>query len=236
MGNSDSTLHIEDELSVKEDLFEALLGAIALDSNWDQEAMQSAVEIMLNPEWYFERGEEKNYVSLVHEWCMKKYKEVPWYYYDKTSMEESWYTRFDGPHTHAKPGDRFYCLLKLGDQVLKGYGKSKTEARKDVCERAYSIIKTEQTQSTIKDEIENPNELEAINQLEILARRGYFSVPTYEFKEEHDPNGNPVWHCICRIEEFKNQKQLGVKSSKSSAKKEAAFKMLLYVLENYQEN
>lgn len=236
MGNSDTMLHMEDEASVKEDLFEAILGAIAIDSEWNQEALQSAIEIMLNPDLYLSKGEEKNYVSLVQEWCTKKYKEVPWYYYDKTDMESSWLNVFNGPQTHAKPGDCFYCILKLGEKMFKGYGKSKSDARKDVCELAYSIIKSNGEQLSIKDEIESPNEFDAINQLEILARRGYFSIPTYEFREEKGASGNPIWLCICRIAEFKNEERVGVKSSKTNAKKEAAYQMLLYVLDNYKED
>ena len=40
MGKGDVEKNIQDSLSVKEDLFEAILGAIALDSNWDIEALQ----------------------------------------------------------------------------------------------------------------------------------------------------------------------------------------------------
>ena len=69
----------------------------------------------------------------------------------------------------------------------------------------------------------------AINQLEILARRGYFAIPTYEYKQEYDNNGNPIWTCECHIMEvdlvFDDES-----SSKIDAKKSAAFKMLKYVL------
>ena len=50
---------------------------------------------------------------------------------------------------------------------------------------------------SIRDEIENPNHNDAINQLEILARRGYFSIPTYDY----DKDGNPIWRCECHIKE-----------------------------------
>ena len=53
---------------------------------------------------------------------------------------------------------------------------------------------------TIRDEIENPNHDEAISQLEILARRGYFPLPEYDFQEDHDSDGNPIWNCKCIIE------------------------------------
>ncbi|MDE6701549.1 MAG: hypothetical protein K2K10_11160, partial [Acetatifactor sp.] len=82
---------------------------------------------------------------------------------------------------------------------------------------------------SIQDEIQNPNKNEAINQLEILARRGYFSVPAYKFEQDYDSNGNPIWKCQCHIKEI--EKNFWSKaSSKKQAKKNAAFGMLKYVL------
>ncbi len=42
----------------------------------------------------------------------------------------------------------------------------------------------------------------SIGRLEILARRGYLSIPTYDFEQEYDDNGNLVWKCECHIEEY----------------------------------
>ena len=80
---------------------------------------------------------------------------------------------------------------------------------------------------SIRDEIENPNRDDAINQLETLARRGYFSIPIYEFKEIYDNNGNPIWNCECRIAE-EDYYFDGTSSSKKEAKKDSAFRMLFY--------
>ena len=82
----------------------------------------------------------------------------------------------------------------------------------------------------MKDEIPNPNKAEAINQLEILARRGYFSIPTYHFCQEYDKNGNSVWGCECCIDE-EARRLFAKSSSKREAKKSSAFRMLKYILE-----
>ncbi len=127
---------------------------------------------------------------------------------------------------------KFTCQLKLADDIVlfEAYGKSKNEARKAVCELAYNYLKEEGQLFSIKDEIDIPNLEDSINQLEILARRGYFTIPTYEFEENHDDNGNPVWTVSCRITE-KEKVFSAVDSSKKMAKKKAAFMMLNYVLE-----
>lgn len=83
---------------------------------------------------------------------------------------------------------------------------------------------------TIRDEIDEPAKEAAINQLEILARRGYFSIPTYEFTESYDADGNPIWSCECSIAEYEERCSAN-SSSKKDAKKSAALKMLIRVLE-----
>ena len=83
---------------------------------------------------------------------------------------------------------------------------------------------------SIRDEIENPSFNDSIGQLEILARRGYFSIPQYDFKETHDEGGNPIWDCKCFIKE-KDTVTNGRSSSKKDAKKQAAYDMLTFVLE-----
>ena len=47
MGKGDKKNYVQEDMHVKEDLFEAILGAVAIDSNWDMKAMQdlSLIEI-----------------------------------------------------------------------------------------------------------------------------------------------------------------------------------------------
>lgn len=77
MGKGDERNHIEQEDSVKEDLFEAIIGAVALDSKWDWKEIQSVVEYMLQPKEYLSEDEEDNYVELIQEWSLKRYGELP---------------------------------------------------------------------------------------------------------------------------------------------------------------
>ena len=241
MGQSDYNQNVQNEDSVQEDLFEAILGAIAIDSNWDMQTLQEAVEIMLNPDENFE-GEE-NYVEMVQEWMLRDSGSIPLYHFEKVNSS-TWYFPFDGVsqsfNVFGSPEERelmqstHCCLLKIRDNLPKfrGFGRSKNQARKNVCKLAYEYLKKNDYLFTIEDEIDEPSKDQAINQLEILARRGYFPVPTYDFSEEYDYNGNPVWQSKCMIEgESKVYKAKS--SSKKEAKKQAAYKMLKYVLENY---
>ena len=87
---------------------------------------------------------------------------------------------------------------------------------------------------SIKDEIDEPDEQLAINQLEILARRDYFELPEYKYTETHDKNGNPIWQVTCMIDDV-DKVFNAIDSSKKKAKKKAALKMLNYVLEYFDE-
>ena len=239
MSDGDWNNEVYNSASVKEDLFEAIIGAVTIDSNWNFEDVRTVVETMLNPEYYFEEGQDDNYVELIQEWALKKKGEVPLYHFEKGDYVSTWYFPFDGvsqrfntiPLPNYIDRIKFRCLLNLGENlpIFRGFGASKSEARMTVCELAYQYLEEHDLLFGIQDEIENPNKNEAINQLETLARRGYFSLPEYKFDQSYDNNGNPVWVCTCSIEEYERPSK-AKSSSKKEAKKSAAFKMLKYVL------
>lgn len=232
MGNSDIQNNINQEMSVKEDLFEAIIGAVALDSNWDMAELQEVVQIMLDPDSYLKDDTEDNYVELIQEWTLKRYGMVPWYHFEKAS-QAIWCSHFDGISSayNGNPELKHTCLLKLGElnTIFRSFGISKNEARKAVCELAYKELERKDLLFSIRDEIPNPNIADAISQLEILARRGYFSIPLYDFIQEYDNNGNPVWQCTCHIKEI-TKHFFAKSSSKKYAKKQAAYQMLKYTL------
>lgn len=236
MGKSDIRNNVNDEPSVKEDLFEAILGAVSVDSDWNLKEIQSAVEVMLEPDTFLLDDSETNYVRLIQEWEMQMNGVLPWYKYKEASYTSTWYIPFDGisqsiPYNYDYSKLRFHCELKLLDKmpIFRGFGSSKSEARMAVCKLAYEYLEKNNMLFSIQDEIDNPNKADAINQLEILARRGYFSIPTYNFEQQYDNNGNPIWICECHIQEYDTYYN-AKSSSKKDAKKTAAFKMLEYVL------
>ncbi len=234
-GNGD---HSSTEPSVKEDLFEAIIGAVAIDSSWDMSELENVVEIMLEPDIILANNTQDNYVAYIQKWALRKYNQTPLYYFEKGSYTSTWYYGFKGISQQyndlSKINDlKFHCLMKLGEDlpIFRGFGISKQEARRNVCELAYKELEKRGLLLSISDEIKNPNKDDAINQLEILARRNYFSIPTYNYKQSFDKNGNPVWLCECHIAE-KSTYYHATASSKKNAKKAAAYKMLKYVLSN----
>lgn len=240
MGKGDIEQNMAEQPSVKEDLFEAILGAVALDSNYDYDRIQNVVEIMLRPDSIVDNGEEADYVRLIYEWD-ESFGCIPYFRYKDQGY--SLYTPSD-PNvievipqgTYELNNANYSCEMSIRNDLhrFKAYGLSRNDARKKACKRAYEYLVEHDLLFKIRDEIDEPTAEMAINQLEILARRGYFSIPKYEFIETHDADGNPIWNVKCRIEEFDASFETE-SSSKKKAKKEVAFEMLQYVLDNYEE-
>lgn len=234
LGRSDEENNVRDNDAVREDLFEAILGAVALDSAWSIEQMQKAVEVMLCPGAVLS---DENSVADVTQWTINKYGCVPKFYYGGVSLM---YSRTEKTicdrDSMQYPPSRNHCYMKLGEYQYLFYaeGKSLGEARDNACRCAYRYLKKNDLLNPIQYEIEEPSESMAINQLETLSRRGYFDLPEYKYTESHDKNGNPKWQVTCMIDDL-DKVFNATSTSKKTAKKKAAFKMLNYILGNYDE-
>lgn len=216
MGKGDLLNKIGNQKSVKEDLFEAIIGAVAIDSNWNIYDIEFCVETMLNTDLILENA-NNDYTSLINDWHYKKYNSEPNFEYNNTFT------------------DMFECYLLIENKKFCGQGSSKKDARADLCKSLYRFLYNNNLLFDISTEIDNPNIDDAINQLEILARRGYFAIPTYEFEQSYDDDGKSIWECTCYI--AKQEKTFSSKSSsKKIAKKSVAFKMLNFILNNYPNN
>lgn len=257
MSKGDLKNNIDKKTSVKEDLFEAIIGAVTLDTLWDFDEIQDVVGVMLRPELILDADDtDDNYIKLIQDWELKHYndlpkflykergrnesirvgKQSPYWIYGSSTLESVYYKETGYTYPYGNENLRYECKMKLSDDLPEfgAYGESKSDARRKVCECAYKYLEEEDLLWTIKDEIENPNKAEAISQLEILARRGYFSMPEYEYIEQHDENGNPIWNVECHIEEV-DRYYYDEATSKKAAKKGAAYGMLMYVLEGDDE-
>lgn len=213
MGKGDIQQHKENEDSVKEDLFEAILGAIAIDSGWDPDQLENSVNFMLNLDHYLDNGltEEDDYVGLIQQWNQKENGEIPEYQFEEL---------YNG-------GFKAYPTLDTprGSMQYWAEGDSKSEARSNVAEYAYKDLEENDELFTIMDEL--PEELtldNAINTLQELAQKGYISMPEYYQQEDqvYDSNGNPRWSCTCTIGSHALE-ETAYATSKKAAKKYAAY-------------
>ena len=222
MGKSDEDQNVGEKESAQEDLFEAIIGAVALDSNWNIENLENVVDLMLDPEFYLENGfnDEENYVELTQQWYQKKHHEIPVYSFRST-----------GGFPYCGKYGKYVC--ELGSPMGVGFwdvGDTKSEARMKVAKQAYEYLEENNLLFTWTDEVGEPEFDRAINQLQELYQKGYIGEPWYDFSESYDDDGNPVWHCECGVdgEECYFEDDF---TSKKYGKKSVAYDMLCYILD-----
>lgn len=254
MSKGDLEKDVQYSQSAMEDLFEAIIGAVALDSNWNLDKLQNVIENMLDFE-SFESDEDLNYNELLQNWSLKKHKTLPDVSFPPLDRYENPQSPFLSRRDICakwtdKKTDAYgmeyidiaevkKCVIRLTgiDYTFIGYGYSNKNARKAASKVAYEYLEKNNLLFSIYDEIDEKhiNEFEAINQLETLSRRGYFQIPYYSFEQSFDGNGNPVWICTCSVEGYDKQFS-SESSSKKDAKKTAAFEMLKFILQKPQNN
>lgn len=222
MGKSDIDQRVFEQESVQEDLFEAIIGAVAIDSGWDLNALAVVVDLMLDPIYYLENGfdEKTNYVELLQQWYQKKYHRIPVYYYRNT-----W-----GFPDMGRYGT-YVCELGLYP-IERGFSvvrDTKSEARMAVAEQAYRYLEENGLLYTWIDEIGEPSIDRAVNQLQELYQKGHIGEPWYEFVETHNDDGNPVWECQCHVDGWKRW-HYDYFTSKKHGKKAMAYDMLCDIL------
>ena len=217
MGKGDIHNNAQESLSVKEDLFEAIVGAVAVDSNFDRGSIDTVCTTLLG---YIDFDDD--YVELVKDWCKKNHFSEPQYSIDVWKTED----------------DLFVCTASIRHPLTyehikrEGKGKTKELAKMDAAETLYY----EHCEITdMRSAVGKPERERAISQLHELAQKGFFDEPEYTYEEEYDGNGLTVWRCDCNIRNYDEHYQAKA-SSKKEAKRDAAYSELLYILDLEEES
>lgn len=132
MGEGDSKLSICNERSVQEDLFESIIGAIYIDSDFDMHAVINSVELMLDLSVYLAapKAPMQSYKNVLQEWCAdkKRRKEPPIY----KKVDES------GPD-HNK---LYTCVCIIDGEIMgEGVGRNLKIAESAAAEMALKKLK-----------------------------------------------------------------------------------------------
>ena len=158
MGKGDIRNNVQDDDSVKEDLFEAIVGAVTMDLDW--------------------KHVDKNGIGR---WDIEKLKKV------------------------------VSKMLNLKETLPQ-------------------IIEDLQEDYSFEDEVGEPDESRAINQLNELYQKGLISEPIYDYEQDYDDDdGTPIWRCYCRIKG--DNKTSYWTNSKKDAKRDASYRMLCYLMD-----
>ena len=226
MSNGDELQNVENGQKAREDLFEAVFGAVALDCGWNFGILSDVAERMLLLGEKLDNGFGKeNAVGDLQTVMQRKFHLMPEYTYRETK-------------------NGFSCTVRLFDDtvgivwscptVFSGIGKSKKEAAVEAASEALEWLRRcSAVEKRIRDLVGNPTEERAVNQLQELWQKKYeiggkpIGKPVYVIvAAETDPvTGNATWQCACSIE-GRDMEETIVADTKAEAKQFAAFCML----------
>ncbi len=232
MGQGDINQKRQNDTSVKEDLFEAIIGAVAIDSDWDIDEITEVVKNMIDFDAYFNNDFEnsQNYVGLVQEWFQENEQKLPRYQYlnaDERTGGEPYYTHENGKGLHK-------CQLVFDREYFNGYGDNNSEAREKCAELFYDWLdENGYIVDPITEAVGEPDEVEAIRQLNELYQKNLISKPIYTFKEGKDKYGQIEWRCECFVEE-NDGSFYNYASSKKEAQRMSAYEALLDLMGLYE--
>ena len=213
LGKGDKNSHAENQPSVKEDLFEAILGSVALDTNWDFTELERTVEKMIDIRTILasDTTDLADHIGLVHQWNQKTF-----------GLPAKFHITQDGTEFTSS----LTLETKAGTQTFTGSGANKKEASEHAAKAAYAWLKEHDFLAGEHDIVtkETLTLENAVNRIQELAQKGFCSEPDYAFKEG-TLSGAVAWNCTCTIESW-NLTETAAAKSKKDAKKAAAYSIL----------
>lgn len=217
MGEGDRKLGIEREMSVMEDLFESIVGAVYIDSGMNIGAVIRTVSVMLDVKKYIgsstrdKKTTIQSYKNALQEWCADKKRRLPPPVY-KTVGES-------GPD-HKKIYER---ACYIGDRLYAvGRGKNQKLADSDAAEKTLAIL-TEEAQP--KPKMPDP---EAERKLKEYSRSQHITSPTFRDLGEAE-NSTPQRRQYSVMCLFSGVETTATAEDKSLARCAAAEKALILV-------
>lgn len=221
MGRSDILGNVHNQDSVKEDLLEAIIGAVAVDSGWNMNVLEKLVNKLIDFDVLLENGGtyEEDYECILKEWFEQKGRTL------KFEKEIS-------ICKNLKFGISVCLGMDMLNQKVYGYGATERGARIMAAKRAVKLIgQTNNRSAAIINAVGEPNLERAVNQLQELHQKKLIPEPKYTFKKcGVTQSGNPGWECSCTIEGLVDDSGGYVCTSKGEAKKYQAFETLNYLI------
>lgn len=198
--------------SSREDMMEALIGAVTVDCNWNWDVIAGVVDRLIcvqidKPDLFL----KASYYEIFNAWHQRRFGTMPEYELHGYRERFDCTLRFRVPANDKGIAER---------QRVDVYSSTRSEAREQAAWDAYRFVRNNGLWINLKDFGLTPDKENSINQLQELYQKKYLEqLPEYEFEEqEHDE-----WYCMCRCCGICGTGQAG---SKVKAKKEAAYMAL----------
>lgn len=205
--------------SAQEDMMEALIGAVAIDTNWNMDELERLVDRLIDLQVdCADSFLGKSYYDILNAWHQRNFEELPRYEADGMNGKYHAVLRFKVPKNDK--GIR-------REQLITGVGESRSRAREDAARNAYFFICNHHLWSNLKKCGIIPNLQNAIGQLQELYQKKYIQeLPRYSFSQGLLDDS---WCCDCYFDSFHTY---GSGTSKVKAKKEAAYMGLVRLFES----
>ena len=211
--------------STREDMMEALIGAVAVDTNWNWRLLEDVVDRLVNIQLSNpDKLLRPSSYDTLNSWHQKQFGYMPEYevyrdYRDKAERIECYYgvLRYSVPTNNKgiREAQRIECEGAI----------SRSAARESLAKQAISFIQNSGLWMNLADVGVEPDLDKSINQLQEMFQKKYVSEPVYTFKE----GVNDQWLCECICGEFIGT---GVAESKVKAKKKAAYTVLVWIMDS----
>lgn len=235
LGKSDIINEVQKNPSVQEDLFEAILGAVAADCDWNFQKLDQVCETML------QMATINSYLTfLVREKSHLLGFGEPIYKpagYQQSYQNMEPYNLFNirflvGPFSPKNPKTGFYEIaVKIGEQNFLGTGIGPYQAFLNADQQAYQFLCQEEINRHIQQlDLTNP-----VSQIHELVQKKIIPDPVYHFIEYHDEDGNPIWRCTLTSHGFSGN-FMAEGSGKKEVKQQAALSFLQALVHPKREN
>lgn len=234
-GNNDLIENSKYNESIKEDLFEAICGAVAIDCEWNFNIYENIIAKFLCLPSQIEKVVKGNDdVQKLCEWHLNKFG---------YPVEVAFIQKLD---------DQYGAAIIVDSQMqgiqFDGYGSTGFEAKNNAIECAYHhlftnnerfIVYPDDIKEVFKEKWLEPTLDTAVNIIQEMEQVGILKGVSYTYSQnENDENGNPLWEC--RLDYVITQDPTSKKAtickfaqSKIDIKKRTALSVIESVFEYY---
>ena len=201
--------------SSREDMMEALIGAVALDSSWNWTAIEDVIDRLVCVQ--LSRADEylkSTFYDLFNSWHQRHFGVMPEYEVSGYSGKYYCTLRFEVPDNDK--GVRCAQRMDVDES-------SRSRAREYAARMAYGFVVDKGLWVNLADAQITPSLENSINQLQELYQKKYVAAPAYEFEEQ----AGDKWYCMCVCNGVDG---FGHGNNKTEAKKKAAYMVLVRLM------
>lgn len=218
MGAGDRLQNTQEQPSVKEDLFEAIIGAVTLDCGWNADTILGVVKKMLDFDAPSENPATINYKGLLQEWAQKN-------------------CGGKCPDYRIVDENPFVSEVQIpGYPAFRGAGVSHVKAEMAAAQKLYLYLqKNVRTEDPIRKAIGELCLENALSRLNELKQKGLIPKEEEVCSSIENPSGSPFWTCVLSIPGIEKT-FTHTAASKNDARRECAYELLSALLEAHPEH